>query len=198
MRAIPSMKRVMGVMALGALLAGLPAATPGGAVRAAWADAPAVGARAGLPLAQAAAAAWAEDAALLYLENDEPLDAAGQSARWSYLFFSATRDQARGYSVRDGRIIEAANLDFRFESLPMAATFIEAADALRAADDKAGRQYGIDAGGRPATLLLVRNALADDRPTAATWLVVYTAPDAPSLFVVVDAATGDVLKTWRG
>ena len=70
--------------------------------------------------------------------------------------------------------------------------------AARAADDKAGRQYGIDAGGRPATLLLVRNALADDRPTAATWLVVYTAPDAPSLFVVVDAATGDVLKTWRG
>ncbi len=196
MRAFSRKFLVMGVL-LGLAGPALPVPS-GGPLRAAWAGAPAVGARSGLPLAVAAAGSWAPDAALIYLENDEPLDAAGQSPRWSYLFFSAARDQARGYSVRDGKIVEAANLDFRFESLPMADTFIEAADALRAADERAGRQYGIDAGGQPATLLLVRNALADDRPDAPTWLVVYTAPDAPSLFVVVDATSGDVLKTWRG
>jgi len=47
-----------------------------------------VHARAGLDLASAAANIWAQDASLIYLENDEPLDSHGASLRWGYLFYS--------------------------------------------------------------------------------------------------------------
>ena len=49
-------------------------------------SAPPFAARAGLELASAAAQAWSADAALVYVENDEALDGAGVSPRWSYLF----------------------------------------------------------------------------------------------------------------
>ena len=47
-------------------------------------------------------------------------------------------------------------------------------------------------------MLLSRGAFRDDDPDETTWTLIYTSPDAPSLFVVVDAAGGKVRRTWRG
>jgi len=67
-----------------------------------------VAARSGLELASAAAQSWSGDAVLVYVENDEAIDAAaGTSPRWSYLFYSASHDRARVWSVRDDRIVVA-------------------------------------------------------------------------------------------
>ena len=52
--------------------------------------------------------------------------------------------------------------------------------------------------GRLATMLLMRGAFSDEDPNAARWAVIYTSPDAPSLFLVLDAADGTLRRTWRG
>lgn len=159
------------------------------------AGAPLFGARDGLDLARSAAAAWSPDAALIYLENDEAL-VGGLAPRWSYLFFSPTRDQSRGWSVRDGKIVESQNLDFRFESLPIGGSWIDGVAALSAAEG--AEVFRRLPGAEVRHLLLVRSGLADEHPEAATWLVVCAAPEAPNLFVVVDATSARVLKSWRG
>ena len=45
-------------------------------------------ARAGLAFAEAAAQVWAQDASLVYLENDEDVGVSGAAPRWGYLFYS--------------------------------------------------------------------------------------------------------------
>jgi len=82
-----------------------------------------VHARAGLDLASAAANIWAEDASLIYLENDEPLDSHGASLRWGYLFYSPALHKARGYSVKDGKIVVAEDLAMKFEAPPIPAEY---------------------------------------------------------------------------
>jgi hypothetical protein len=158
----------------------------------------AVEAHAGLDQASAAARVWAEDAALVYLENDEDLDPAGASARWGYLFYSPTTKKARGYSVRDGRILVAEDLEMTFAAPPVASEWIDSGAALRAADENAGTAFRRDQLGVVSSMLLTRGAFHDGDPNQTTWTIVYTSPRAPSLFVVVDAAEGKVRKTWRG
>jgi len=155
-------------------------------------------ARAGLEMASAAARAWAADARLVYLENDEIVAPNGTAERWGYLFFSQTRDKARGYSVRDGKILEAADLGFDFEAPPLPDSWIDSAGALAAADRKAGREYREKHAGRLSTMLLIRGAFHEEKPNASTWTLIYTSDDAPALFVVVDADRGNVVRTWRG
>lgn len=167
------------------------------ALRAAAAEQPVVPARAGLELAGEAARTWAADAELVYVENDEPLAPGGGAPRWGYLFRSRSADAARGYSVRDGRIVEASDLGFDFEAPPVAADWIDSDRALAAAD-RAAADYCRRHGGRLATMLLVRGAFNERRPDATTWTVVYVSDTAPSLMVVVDAAHGEVVRTLRG
>lgn len=161
-------------------------------------DAPPFAARHGLDLARNAARAWAADAELIYVENDEDVDAAGAAVRWGYLFRSASRDAARGYSVRDGKVKEAADLGFDFPAPPLAAEWIDSAAALAAAEIAAGAAYRRDHAGRLSTMLLVRGAFDEKHPDASTWTVVYTSSDRPSLFVLVDAATGKVVGRLEG
>lgn len=156
------------------------------------------GAAQGLSLATAAATAWAADAQLVYLENDEDLDASGQAPRWGYLFTSPATGQSRLWSVRAGRIVEADNLDMKLEAPPVAARWIDSAAALEAADRKAGREFRSRHAGRLATMLLMRGAFDESHPDATTWTLVYTADGQPSLWVVVDATDGSVVRTWRG
>jgi hypothetical protein len=47
-------------------------------------------------------------------------------------------------------------------------------------------------------MLLMRGAFSEKDPDVTTWTFVYSAPGAPSLFVVVDATDGKVQRTWRG
>jgi len=155
-------------------------------------------ASAGLAVAESGAQVWAGDASLVYVENDEDVDAAGIATRWGYLFYSPSRGRARAYSVRDGRIVVAEDLDMSFEAPPLSPRWIDSAEALRAADDHGGRVFCRDHAGRASTLLLARGTFQPGEPGMTTWTVVYTSPSAPSLFVVVDAEHGQVRRTWRG
>lgn len=182
------------ILARAACAALLLALAPG--VRAA--DPVPAGARQGLDLARAAAAAWAEDAMLVYVENDEPLDGAGAAPRWGYLFASRRLGVSRAYSVRAGRIVQAGNLDIKFEAPPVSDPWIDSGAALAAAEREAGERFRREHRGALATMLLVRGALESSEPDETTWMLVYTAPSAPSLFVVVEATAGRVRRTWRG
>ena len=155
-------------------------------------------AHAGLDLARAAAQAWSPDATLIYVENDEALDDAGAADRWGYLFYSAALDRARAYSVSSGRIRVAENLEMKFEAPPLGIQWIDSGAALAAGHKSLGGDFCRAHSGRLATMLLMRGAFQDDRPDDATWTLIYTAPDAPSLFVMVDATDGRVRRSWRG
>jgi hypothetical protein len=155
-------------------------------------------ARAGLDVAVNAAHAWATDAQLVYLENDEVVGPDGNAGRWGYLFYSENRGRARGYSIRDGKLDEASDLDFELDAPPVADTWVDSGTALAAAEQKAGTKYCVENNGRLATMLLIRGAFHEQTPDATTWAVVYTSPTAPALFVVVDAAKGGVVRMWRG
>ena len=168
------------------------------AVSAAAKPAPPIAARAGLELARAAASAWAADAELVYVENDEDVNAQGGAARWGYLYVSPATGRARAWSVRDGRIAAAENVEMVFEAPPLPDGWIDSAEALAVADREAGRAFRKGAQGHLSTMLLMRGAFDESDPDRATWTLVYTAPGAPSLWVVVDAAEGKVRRTWRG
>ena len=157
-----------------------------------------VAARAGLTSSAAAAQVWASDAALVYVENDEDLDDQGAAPRWGYLYFSASLQKARAYSVRDGEVVVAEDLEMQFEAPPVATEWIDSGAALAAAEARAGRAFRHDHEGRLATMLLTRGTFQVGDPNVTTWTLIYTAPHAPSLFVMVDAALGTVLRTWRG
>jgi hypothetical protein len=160
--------------------------------------APPFSAHAGLDVALNAAHTWAGDARLVYLENDEAVGPDGSAGRWGYLFYSENRGRARGYSIRDGKLDEASDLGFELDAPPVADTWIDSGAALAAAEKKAGAKYCVENNGRLATMLLIRGAFHEQTPNATTWAVVYTSPSAPALFVVVDAAKGDVVRMWRG
>jgi hypothetical protein len=168
------------------------------------ANPPAAGtqARGGLELASAAAQAWSGDAVLVYVENDESLNAgaggAGTSARWGYLFYSASHDRARVWSVRGGHIVVAEDLDMRFDAPPVAAGWLDSGAAIAAAERGAGDELRKLSGAHLETMLLMRGAFSDGDPDATTWTLVYRAPGVPSLYVMVSATDGKVQRTWRG
>lgn len=157
-----------------------------------------VHARAGLDLAAAGAVAWAADAFLVYIENDEPFDTHGASPRWGYLYYSPTLKKTRVYSVRDGKIVVAEDFAVKFEAPPIAGQWIDSAKAFTISDEGPARQFCFEHAGRLDTMLLMRGAIQENQPDRTTWMLVYRAPNLPSLFVVLDAVDGKVLRTWRG
>jgi hypothetical protein len=152
----------------------------------------------GLDIARAAALVWSHDAALIYVENDETVDTGGGAMRWGYLFYSQLLRKARAYSVREGRIVVAEDLELKLEAPPVMDSWIDSGAALKAADENAGGAFRRDHGGQLNTMVLMRGAFAEGDPDRTTWMLVYTSPGAPALFVVVDAADGTVRRTWRG
>jgi hypothetical protein len=155
-------------------------------------------ARDGLELAEAAARTWSEDSYLVYIENDEVVDATGLSGRWGYLFYSPTLHAWRAYSLGNGKIVSAGELEFGLEAPPLQPGWIDSGRAFLAAEDSAGREYREDHAGQLRVMLLIRGAFHVDKPDHSTWTLIYDSPSAPSLFVVVDAASGDVVRTWKG
>jgi len=161
-------------------------------------DLPPATARGGEDLARAAAESWAADARLVYVENDEELGPAGRSARWGYLFHSPTEKTSRAYSVRGGKIVHAGDLGFVFDAPPLPDRWIDSEPALAAAEAKGGAQFRAEHEGEIRAMFLVRGLFHPRDPDAGTWAVVYDSPSAPGLWVLVDAETGKVVKTWRG
>ena len=188
--------RVNGLPAI--LLAGVVVATLVGSGTAIARDPAPFSARTGVDIATSAARAWAADAYLVYLENDQDLTTTGAADRWGYLFYSPGRHEARAYSVRDGKILTAEDFTVRMDPPPVATEWMDSEAAFAVAEEKAGAKYRTEHGGASETMLLMRGAFHDRDPDATTWTVIYRAPNTPSLFVVVDAATGKVARTWRG
>ncbi len=155
-------------------------------------------AQAGLDLAQTAARIWSPDAYLIYVENDEILDSHGAALRWGYLYYSPGLKKSRVYSVRAGKIVVAEDLEMKLEAPPVAARWIDSGAALKAAEDAGAYQFCFDHSGRLNTMALLRGAFQEGDPDRTTWMLVYTAPNVPALFVVVDATDGRVCRTWRG
>ncbi|NNE43969.1 MAG: PepSY domain-containing protein, partial [Gemmatimonadetes bacterium] len=154
-------------------------------------------ARHGEDLARDGAAAWADDARLIYVENDEGVDALGTAERWGYLFYSPALDAARAYSVRGDEIRTATDLEFDFAAPPLPGEWIDSAQALAAAEEK-GAKFREKHGGSVTSMFLVRGLLYPENPDVPTWAVVYGSPTTSGLWVVVDAVSGKVVKTWRG
>lgn len=178
------------LIALGAALACVAPAAAG--------EAPAQSARAQLALAEDAARAWASDARLVYLENDAAPDAQGAAPRWGYLFHSEARGASRVYSLAGGRIEEARDLAFAFAAPPLAPDWLDSDAARAAAEAAGGREFCLKESGRLASLVLLRGALFPERPDLGTWALIYSAPQAPSLTILIDAASGKRVRTWRG
>ena len=155
-------------------------------------------ARAGLDLSRDAATIWAPDAYLVYLENDEPLDSHGAATRWGYLYYSPTLRKARGYSVREGRILVAEDLAMKFEAPPILDGWIDSEAAYKASDQGPAREFVFQHDAKLDAMLLIRGAIEENQPDRTTWMLIYHAPHFPALFVVLDAADGKVLRTWRG
>jgi hypothetical protein len=182
-----------------AALAGALFAAP----EAAAGDAAPVPARVGLALAAEAAHAWAPDAALVWVENDEAPAPGGTSARWGYLYYSAAGEKARAYSVKDGKIVTAENLDLAFDAPPVSTEWIDSGQAFAAAEEARAKAAATKTAaakpiGRLKNLLLTRGTMDAANPDRTTWTLVYATPNQPSTFVVVDAVTGKVLRTWKG
>lgn len=186
---LPSRHPAIASLLLAALLVHAPA-TAG--------RAPASGARSGLETAALAAQSWAADAQLVYLENDEDLDEAGASPRWGYVFHSASLGTSRLYSVKQGRVRVAANLDVKLEAPPVTPQWIDSGDARTAAEREAARELRETADAELATMLLMRGAFDEKHPDRTTWMLVWNSPGRPSLYVVVDATDGSLVRTWRG
>lgn len=183
-----TLRGTLAALALAALAASPVAAKP----------APPIAARAGLDLAAAAAGSWAADAFLIYVENDEDVDAAGAAARWSYLYYSPALDRVRGWSVRDGRIAAAENLEMKLEAPPVDEAWMDSGPALAAAERAVEAAYRQTERGTLAAMVLMRGAFSEGDPDLTTWTLVYHAPGQAPLFVVVDAVDGRVRRTWRG
>jgi hypothetical protein len=156
------------------------------------------GARQGLDQAFDAARTWAEDAYLIYLENDEPVGTSGDASRWGYLFHSPARGISRGYSLQDGSIRVASDLGFEFPSPPLPGQWVDSSDAFQEAHKECGREYCEKTGGVVASMFLVGGLLHPKNPEAATWAILYESKAEPGLWVVVDAESGKVVRRWRG
>jgi hypothetical protein len=100
--------------------------------------------------------------------------------------------------VRGEKILHAGDLPFLFDAPPLPEEWIDSRAALAAAEDEGGASFRAEHAGELRTMLLVRGLFHPRDPDGATWAVVYESPSAPGLWVVVDAATGKVVKTWRG
>ncbi len=150
-----------------------------------------VTARAGLALAEQAADAWADDARLVWVENDSPLDAAGRAASWGFLFWSPTRGAMRSWSVRDN-VIERAEDHAVTAPAPALEIWVDSDAVVQGARSRA--LEACESGCALENLLLVHGVF--DKGTA--WVAVFSTPEGPSIYVVCDAASGRVLRDWRG
>jgi hypothetical protein len=174
---------ITAVRALGmAATLGLGAATLAGAATA----------RDGVALSASAADAWADDARLVWVENDTAVDALGQAEAWGYLYYSPGKHAMRSWSVREQRIVAAVDQAVVAEAPAVEPDWKDsgeiAAAALRAAADELGPQAALD------DLLLVRGVFAP----GTAWVAVFASQGGPRLFLLFDAKSGDLQRKWRG
>jgi hypothetical protein len=167
-----------------------------GAAVGALALAPAAGAmtaRDGLALAASAADAWADDARLVWVENDTPVDTVGQADAWGYLFYSPGAHALRSWSVRDGEIVRAEDHTVVVDAPAVDGGWQDSARAAGAAWAALEAEPRA-AGAALENLVLARGIFASD----TAWVAVFAAGEGPKWFVLLDAESAGVIKRWRG
>jgi hypothetical protein len=149
-------------------------------------------ARACLEVAEFAADEWADDARLVWVENDAPVDTQGRSHAWGYLYYSPQRGAMRSYSIREGLLerYEAHATVAEFPGLHSA--WSDSDEAVREAW-KQGEE-NCNGGCELETLLLVRGVFE----SGSAWVAVFSNEGGPRLHVVLDAVTLELLRLWRG
>jgi hypothetical protein len=150
-----------------------------------------VTARAGMELATAAADAWADDARLVWVENDAPIDGTGHADAWGYLYYSREKHAMRSWSVRDARIVAAVDHTVSAEAPALDAGWKDSSEIATRAFAARGSQPAL---ATLQSLVLVRGVFAP----GAAWVAVFDDGPGPKLHVLLDAASGNLLKRWRG
>lgn len=150
-------------------------------------------ARDALVLATAAADAWADDARLVWIENDAPVSDDGRAASWGYLYYSPEKHAMRSYAVGSERIELAQDHVVSAEAPGVEAEWMDSGEAARRAWEQGGGDFCGEEGALDK-LLLVRGVFA----SGTAWIGIYRRGDGPRLYVVVDATSGDLLRRWRG
>jgi hypothetical protein len=148
-------------------------------------------ARGCLDVALRAADAWADDAQLVWVENDAPVDAEGRADAWGFLFFSPEQGAMRSYSVREG-ILALADDHAVTAPAPALETWVDSGDIARRAWERADEKC--ESGCALETLLVVRGVFSHE----TTWVAVFQPASGPRLFVVMNAADGKLIRDWRG
>lgn len=150
-------------------------------------------ARDGIVLASAAADAWADDARLVWIENDAPLAGDGRAASWGYLYYSPEKHAMRSYSVGSERIEVAQDHSVGAEAPAVESEWMDSVEAAQYVWEQGGGEFcGTE--GSLDKLLLVRGVFV----SGTAWIGIYRNGDGPRLYVVVDAQSGDLLRRWRG
>jgi hypothetical protein len=150
-------------------------------------------ARGGAALAAAAADAWADDARLVWIENEDALDERGRAAAWGYLYYSREKHAMRSWSVREARIDRAADHAVSAEAVALDPEWKDSAEIVERAWQGGGREF-CASGGTLSHLVLVRGVFASE----SSWCAVFDNGAGPDLFILLDATSGDVKKRWRG
>jgi hypothetical protein len=150
-------------------------------------------ARDGMAFAMSAADAWADDARLVWVENDAPLDTEGRAGGWGYLFYSREKHAMRSWSVRDGRITTAVDQPVSAEAPAVDPAWKDSGEIAALAWSGGGREFCATRG-TLIHLVLVRGVFAAE----SAWCAVFDNGNGPDLYVLLDAKSGDVKKRWRG
>ena len=151
-------------------------------------------ARDGLALAASAADSWSDDAKLVWVENDTPLDPEGHASSWGYLYYSTTQHAMRSWSVRDGKIVGALDHVVSAAAPALEDGWQDSSAAATLAWKEGGTEF-CAAGGELEHLLLARGIFA----SGTAWVAVFRpAVAGPHLYLVLDAASGHAVKSWRG
>lgn len=150
-------------------------------------------ARDGLALAAAAADAWADDARLVWVENDSSIDAFGQAASWGYLYYSPEKHAMRSWSVDGAEIVEAVDQAVVAEAPAIDSGWKDSAEIAAVAMQKAAEELGVTS---PVfdSLVLVRGVFAP----GSAWVAVFANGGGPRLFLLFDSRSGDLQRKWRG
>jgi hypothetical protein len=147
-------------------------------------------ARAYLPLAAQAADAWADDARLVWLENDAPVDTSGTASAWGFLYYSPVLGAMRSWSIRNGKIEHAEDHAVRVTAPALRQEWLDSSRVVAGALSEARRA------GAGALESLVLSCGVFHAEVA--WVAVFATSDSTKLYVVVDANAGDVVRSWRG
>ena len=86
----------------------------------------------------------------------------------------------------------------KFDAPPVSDDWIDSGRALGAAEAAQGDAKQNGKRGALRAMVLSRGTMDAAEPDRTTWTLVYSSPGAPSVFVVVDATSAKVLRTWRG